>query len=724
MPNNGPIRFGVFEVDLAARELRKRGVRMKLQDQPFRVLEALLEKPGEIVTREELKERLWAQDEFVEFDKSLNTAVQKIRQALGDSATSPRYLETLPKVGYRFLAPVQAAGVNLPEPAPIRPVWPAIVAVVVMGAGAIWWLGQPSQARFDPSAYRLRQLTRDDGLTFQPSLSRDGKLIAYASDRDGQGNLDIYVQQVSGGSPTRITSHTADDYQPHFSPDGERIVFRSDREGGGVYVKRPFGNVPPRLVASRGRMPRFSPDGGRVVFQRGFRPVRTTIHILDLASGGETRIAPGLPTTFAPMWSGDGEAVLFWGARSGLSEVDWWAAGADGGEAQRMGAYERFGGLGIRSPVSPHVVNGPVSLMPGGKGVLFAARSGDDSRLWRFELDASGRRVSGDPQPVTLGASKPVEPSAAANGTIAFEQFEDRFDIVGIPVGGGADDMRTLVSDVAYQSMVSISRDGHRIAYTAVRNGQADVYVLDVATGEALALTDTPEEDRNALISRDGTRVLYHLRNADPFSSQIVPSDGGPARRFCESCNRISDWSLDSRRVLQEGRRLVELDVETAQEARVLFEHDHPIWDPDYSPDERWIAFHMPTEGGKGRSLFVAEIQGKSLTEEPNWISITQGHLIEGFCVWETDGGAIYYWSSGDPEADDEGFALWRQTVDRERKTPSGSPELLVHLPEYRRWPVSQSQAAPWLAVSENLIIFKIADLRGNIWIMEPNEAE
>ena len=77
------VRFGVFEIDFGTHELRKRGVRVRLQDQPFRVLEVLLEKPGEIVTREQLKERLWAEDEFVEFDKSLNTAVQKIRQALG-----------------------------------------------------------------------------------------------------------------------------------------------------------------------------------------------------------------------------------------------------------------------------------------------------------------------------------------------------------------------------------------------------------------------------------------------------------------------------------------------------------------------------------------------------------------------------------------------------------------------------------------------------------------
>ena len=117
------LRFGVFEVDLGARELRKRGVRIRLQDQPFRVLQALLEKPGEVVTREQLKDRLWAQDEFVEFDKSLNTAIQKIRQGLGDLAENPRFLETVPRIGYKFVAPVQDSALAEPSaiPSPEKP---------------------------------------------------------------------------------------------------------------------------------------------------------------------------------------------------------------------------------------------------------------------------------------------------------------------------------------------------------------------------------------------------------------------------------------------------------------------------------------------------------------------------------------------------------------------------------------------------------------------------
>ena len=103
----GTVRFGVFEADLNSRELRKHGRRTRLQDQPFAVLAMLLERAGNVVTREELRERLWPADTFVDFDHSLNTAVNKIREVLGDSATSPRFIETLARRGYRFLGDVQ-----------------------------------------------------------------------------------------------------------------------------------------------------------------------------------------------------------------------------------------------------------------------------------------------------------------------------------------------------------------------------------------------------------------------------------------------------------------------------------------------------------------------------------------------------------------------------------------------------------------------------------------
>jgi len=102
------VRFGAFDVDLRSGELHKDGVKVKLQEQPFRLLALLLEHPGEVVTRDELRHRLWPGDSFVAFDDGLNTAIKKLRDALGDSAEKPRLIETLPKHGYRFILPLAA----------------------------------------------------------------------------------------------------------------------------------------------------------------------------------------------------------------------------------------------------------------------------------------------------------------------------------------------------------------------------------------------------------------------------------------------------------------------------------------------------------------------------------------------------------------------------------------------------------------------------------------
>jgi cholera toxin transcriptional activator len=120
-------RFGVFEVDLSAGELRKSGIKLRLQGQPFQILALLLERAGEVVSREEIQQKLWPADTFVDFDHSLNTAINKVREVLGDSASSPRYVETLARRGYRFIAPVQQ---DVPKPPPSIAMAPAPAAPV------------------------------------------------------------------------------------------------------------------------------------------------------------------------------------------------------------------------------------------------------------------------------------------------------------------------------------------------------------------------------------------------------------------------------------------------------------------------------------------------------------------------------------------------------------------------------------------------------------------
>ena len=123
------VRFGVFEVDLQTAELRKQGVRIRLPGQSFQVLEALLLRPGELVTREELKQKLWPSDSFGDFEHGLNAAVNRVREALGDSSDNPRFVETLPRRGYRFIAPVEATEPDEEGSSGIRPETPPAAQV-------------------------------------------------------------------------------------------------------------------------------------------------------------------------------------------------------------------------------------------------------------------------------------------------------------------------------------------------------------------------------------------------------------------------------------------------------------------------------------------------------------------------------------------------------------------------------------------------------------------
>src|SRR5262252_4858688 len=147
-PIPGIIRFGAFEVDTRSGELRKHEIRLRLQDQPFRVLQILVEHPGEVVTREELQTQIWPSDTFVDFERGLNNAVKRLRETLGDSAESPRYVETLPKRGYRFIATletqIEALGAAAPvenHPIPVQTIPKPVKLRVLLHATVLTVLG-------------------------------------------------------------------------------------------------------------------------------------------------------------------------------------------------------------------------------------------------------------------------------------------------------------------------------------------------------------------------------------------------------------------------------------------------------------------------------------------------------------------------------------------------------------------------------------------------------
>ena len=227
------VRFGTFEVNFEAGEVRKSGIRLKLQEQPFRVLTLLLERPGEILSREELQRKLWPEDTFVDFENSLNSAVARLRDVLGDSATTPRFIETVPRRGYRFVASVEGEpAAPAPESPGVRRIrWPwlaAATAAAVLATAAIWRYS-PGLPEAQPELIPLTTYPGNEG---SPTFSPDGNRVAFVWTGPNDDNFDIYVNVIGTDNPQLRTSHPARDVSPEFSPDGRWIAFVRETERG------------------------------------------------------------------------------------------------------------------------------------------------------------------------------------------------------------------------------------------------------------------------------------------------------------------------------------------------------------------------------------------------------------------------------------------------------------------------------------------------------------
>jgi DNA-binding winged helix-turn-helix (wHTH) protein len=197
------LRFGTFELDLQIGELRKSGIRVKLQPQPFRILTLLLENAGELVSRDELSEKFWPAETYVEFDRSLNRAIVKLRDTLGDTAESPRFIETVPKRGYRFIAPVTRSPILTPEPVavpepPRRFVWkPLVIGLLTLALGVGAYLLVRQERKANSTAIRSIAVLPMENFSGDPAQQ-------YFAD----GMTDELITMLARNTSNRISGHS------------------------------------------------------------------------------------------------------------------------------------------------------------------------------------------------------------------------------------------------------------------------------------------------------------------------------------------------------------------------------------------------------------------------------------------------------------------------------------------------------------------------------------
>jgi Tol biopolymer transport system component/DNA-binding winged helix-turn-helix (wHTH) protein len=583
--------FGQFQLDLVTGELRgQNGSSVRVQQQPLQVLRLLLEADGRVISRDELRAALWPQETFVDFEHSVNTAVKKLRKALEDSVQNPKCVETVPKVGYRFLAPVEwvteTSNDHPPRtdvPSPItderasqpegaKPLWlsRSLLAIAFMAAGtvALLLLYRSPLLRSKAPEPSISLAVTSVGEKYSPSLSPDGKLLAFAWNGGTGLHFSIYVKLLGTEEPLRLTRQESIDFNPVWSSDGHYIAFCRIKKGDtGIYMvpslggaerkirdthweERDFDQVfwyfgrlswspdekllafsdrtssneptsiyllsldslSTRRVTSPGLPgdynPVFSPDGRTLAFNRGSQGV-TSIYTMPVAGGQERRLITGSQFGWGLAWTSDGRDIIF-GRAGWLAKFGWlWKVSARGGEPQRLQLGQE----------------GTEPFIRGSR--LVYARQVSNLNIWRKQLDSKHSSLPAD----RFLSSTAIEsgPQYSPDGSsIAFESTRSGSYEIWMCRSDGTN----LVQLTHFNNVTGTPRwspEGRQIAFDSRAPGNADIFVMDSQSGPPRQLTKETSADVIPSWSRDGRWIYFASARSGPWEVWKMSSAGGPA---------------------------------------------------------------------------------------------------------------------------------------------------------------------------------------------------
>lgn len=658
--NGGVFRFGVFELEKPSGELRKSGVRVRIPGQPLTILSTLIECPGEVVSREYLRNRLWPDGVHVEYEHNLNKAMNRLRDVLGDSADSPRFIETLPGRGYRFLLPVTEL---LPE-RPLQPVrarvepavprsrrpW-IIAAVAVLAVGGIFVLLWPPISASPTHGFTAVPLTTLVGRETSPSLSPDGRRLVFVWDGEHSDNIDLYVMSVGDARPVRLTHQSAADYSPAWSPDGKWIAFLrdADPEHAGIFLISPDGAIerhirtikaPPTAYAAF-TIPRRALTWSRdsrylIVSDMGPRDTAYSLHRVAVQDGTESQVLSSSDMRrgdTAPAISHDGRHLAF--IRGGV---------AQSGAAVCVAGLKAEVVIG-KMPVCMHLQfpwidsiawsNNPSEL------VVSAAMTLDGSRaMLRVPIGAPDRAAV-----LTGAGSDGVEPDVGAGGRLVYSRVEPkRSSIWKLNLAASASRPERIDVSMTSNMDADISPDGRRIAFRSLRSGRPEIWVAAVDGSCMKRLSGLGAESYgNPRWSPDSRQIALHARVNDKVDIYIVNPDTGSFRRLTTGSEEdiMPTWSRDGN------------SIYFASNIGGHFEIRRQPVEGHGPTSMKPIRGSLAMESMDGRSLFIATDSRYPKLLEATPEGTARGELISslasstGFAVAAT---GVYYYAPPGPD--------------------------------------------------------------------------
>ncbi len=659
------LRFGVFAVDRKTGELRRNGVKVRLQDQPLQILLTLLEHPGEVVTREELRGRLWPDDTFVDFEHSINTAVRRLRDALGDSAENPRFVETVARKGYRFLAPVSGAAdeSTSPEaagahPHPARLLWILGVVVLALVVGIIVGFHAGPSTSTPEANITERRLTANapelpvlDGV-----ISPDGKYLAFT---DPSG---FYLRQIDTGETHAIKLPVGFNPRPRsWFPDGSHLLatwIAQPREPDSIWEISLLGGTPRKLVA-QGGWPAVSPDGSTIAYLASaveFKDIALDKEIWLVGSDGEQlrKLAGGGDDIFGPpVWSPDGKHLAFMRGKfsAGMPFVRC--------QLETLDVATGVTSVLLATPgLRPMIAWTPDNRLI--YSMAEAVPNQNDSNLWAVKVDGDGR-PTGNPVRLTHGTGEASTISVTSDGKrLAFfrQAVEPDVYVADLEANGTRlSTPRRLTLDERADFPYSWTPDSKSVIFTSDRNGTFNIFRQELQDAEPEILVRSREVLAVPRLNPDGSSVIYIITPAGGASADApsrlmrAPLAGGPPQLVLEApaisnqqCARLPSTVCILSRFEPGHERLFYFDPEKGlgEEIRKAELRSSNVYDFNWSlsPDGQMVAT------SKRRGIQEQpELRILPLGDEPEKTIPVPGFAGIGSIDWAADGKSV--WATG-----------------------------------------------------------------------------
>ena len=649
------IHFGPFELDLSSQELRKSGIRLHLPRQSFQILKMLLERPGELVSRDELRTSLWPSDTFVDFEHGLNAAINRLRETLGDNADNPRYVETLPRRGYRFIDTL-----TQPDPLQItlrtdevreeecpakrrskRTLRLLLGAVVVCALVLAGFLRRESPT---PRVTAYRQLTKD-GLpkgqnlcSWRDNVVTDGPRVFFSEPISS-------VMQVSssGGDALKVPTPFPCFRIFDISPDKTELLGASGRADGfdqPLWVLSVAGGLARRMGDLNGHAGTWSPNGLNIAYATGDDPYGGSDLYIAASDGSNARKVVGFEKAYiySVRWSLDGKIL-----RMNVSG-QLWEVRPDGTNLHRLALFPE-GNLGHR--IGTRGTGTQIGWSPDGRYFVFGAANSiwDGGQIWAFRETRSflGKKAPRVFQ-LTSGAMQFWNATPSLDGKQIFAiGGQRRGELVRYDLQSKR--LERYLSGISVDQL-DFSRDGQWVVYVTYPEGI--LWRSKTDGSERMQLVGTPFRVATPRWSPDRTRIAFAgLLPGGHWQIYVVPAEGGEPHLFAPSERDQLDptWSPDGDSLIfgvgayYPNPQISSVDLRTGRVT--IIPGSEGLWSPRLSPDGRFIvAFDAPSQ----LKLFLLDQKTQKRSElferqtaDMGWLSWTRDSKFVYVFVGVTD---------------------------------------------------------------------------------------